>query len=85
MALELVDTPGLSRAHEGNAARLAMIREAGCLVFVVAAFDDTDPMVKRLKAGMSVYVSIDTRHTRSLAGLLGFGSAAAHAEPTTDK
>jgi ribosome-binding ATPase len=43
-ALELVDTPGLSRTHEGNAARLAMIREAGCLVFVVAAFDGTNPL-----------------------------------------
>ena len=43
-SLELVDTPGLSRTHEGNAARLAMIREAGCLVFVVAAFGPTDPM-----------------------------------------
>ncbi len=30
-ALELVDTAGLSRTHEGNAGRLAMIREAGCL------------------------------------------------------
>ena len=45
-ALELVDTPGLSRTHEGNAARLAMIREAGCLVFVVAAFDATDPLAQ---------------------------------------
>ena len=43
-AIELVDTPGLSRTHEGNAARMAMIREAGCLVFVVAAFDDTNPV-----------------------------------------
>ena len=42
-AIELVDTPGLSRTHEGNAARMAMIREAGCLVFVVAGFDATDP------------------------------------------
>ncbi len=42
-ALELVDTPGLSRTHEGNAARLAMIREATSLVFVVAAFDGSDP------------------------------------------
>jgi ribosome-binding ATPase len=42
-AIELVDTPGLSRTHEGNAARMAMIREAGCLVFVVAGFDNTDP------------------------------------------
>ena len=38
-ALEIVDTPGLSRTHEGNAARLALIREAGCLVLVVAAFE----------------------------------------------
>ena len=35
-ALEFVDTPGLSRTHEGNAARLALIREAGCMVLVVA-------------------------------------------------
>lgn len=43
-ALEIVDTPGLSRTHEGSAARLAMIREAGCLVIVVAAFDaQSDP------------------------------------------
>lgn len=43
-AIEVVDTPGLSRTHEGNAARMAMIREAGCLVFVVAAFGNTDPL-----------------------------------------
>ncbi len=43
-SLELVDTPGLSRTHEGNAARLAMIREAGCLVLVVAGFADSDPL-----------------------------------------
>ena len=42
-AIELVDTPGLSRTHEGNAARMGMIREAGCLVFVVAAFENIDP------------------------------------------
>ncbi len=36
--LEIVDTPGLARNHEGNAARLGLIREAGCLVMVVAAF-----------------------------------------------
>jgi ribosome-binding ATPase YchF (GTP1/OBG family) len=42
-ALEIVDTPGLSRTHEGNAARLASIREAECLVLVVAAFDRADP------------------------------------------
>ena len=42
-ALEIVDTPGLSRTHEGNAARLAVLREAGCLVLVVAAFAGSDP------------------------------------------
>ncbi len=42
-SLEIVDTPGLSRTHEGNAARLAQIREAGCLVLVVPAFDGSDP------------------------------------------
>lgn len=45
-SLELVDTPGLSRTHEGNAARLAMIREAGCLVLVVAGFADSDPIAE---------------------------------------
>jgi ribosome-binding ATPase len=43
-SIEIVDTPGLSRKHEGNAARMGMIREADCLVFVVAAFANTDPM-----------------------------------------
>ena len=43
-AIEIVDTPGLSRTHEGNATRMAMIREAGCLVFVIGAFEGTDPM-----------------------------------------
>jgi len=43
-SIELVDTPGLSRDHQGNAARLALIREASCLVLVVAAFDGSDPM-----------------------------------------
>jgi ribosome-binding ATPase len=41
--LELVDTPGLTRTHEGNAARLGLIREAGCLIVVVAAFDGSNP------------------------------------------
>ncbi len=43
-ALEIVDTPGLSRTHEGNAQRMAAIREAGCLVLVAAAFDGSDPL-----------------------------------------
>lgn len=42
--LELVDTPGLSRSHEGNPAKLAHIREADCLVLVVGAFDKSDPV-----------------------------------------
>jgi GTP-binding protein YchF len=41
-ALELVDTPGLSRTHEGSAQKLATIREAGCLVMVVAAYGGVD-------------------------------------------
>jgi ribosome-binding ATPase YchF (GTP1/OBG family) len=36
--INIVDTPGLSRSHEGSANKLAMIREAGCLVVVIAAF-----------------------------------------------
>jgi ribosome-binding ATPase len=43
-SIEIVDTPGLSRKHEGNAARMAMIREADSLVFVVSAFSNTDPL-----------------------------------------
>lgn len=43
-AIELVDTPGLSRTHEGNAARLAMLREAGCLVLVAPGFDRDDAL-----------------------------------------
>jgi len=42
--IEIVDTPGLDRSHEGNAQRLAMIREADCLALIVAAYAGTDPM-----------------------------------------
>jgi membrane fusion protein (multidrug efflux system) len=41
-------------------------------------FDANDRMVEKLKAGMSSYVSIDTNHRRSLAGVLGFSPALAH-------
>jgi ribosome-binding ATPase YchF (GTP1/OBG family) len=41
-ALEVVDTPGLSRTHEGSAQKLATIREAGALVIVVAGFGGAD-------------------------------------------
>jgi len=34
-------------------------------------FDTNDANVRKLKAGMSSYVSIDTGHRRSLAGLFG--------------
>jgi membrane fusion protein (multidrug efflux system) len=40
-------------------------------------FDENDPFVKKLKAGMSAYATIDTGHKRSLAGLFGLRSAAA--------
>ena len=36
--LNIVDTPGLDRSHEGAAGKLALIREADCLVIVVGAF-----------------------------------------------
>ncbi len=41
-ALEIVDTPGLSRTHQGNAAKLAILRDVGCLVMVVPAFGGFD-------------------------------------------
>jgi membrane fusion protein (multidrug efflux system) len=40
-------------------------------------FDKDDKFVQKLKAGMSVYATIDTGHQRSLAGLLGLSPAAA--------
>ena len=42
-ALELIDTPGLSRAHEQAAARLAAMRQVGSMVLVVAAYAGSDP------------------------------------------
>ena len=43
-------------------------------------FDRNDRFVRKLKAGMSVYATIDTNHRRSLAALLGFSPAAANHE-----
>jgi membrane fusion protein (multidrug efflux system) len=43
-------------------------------------FDKNDKFVRKLKAGMSVYATIDTNHRRSLANLLGFSPAAANHE-----
>jgi ribosome-binding ATPase YchF (GTP1/OBG family) len=37
-SLEIVDTAGLSRDHEGSAQKLASIREAGCLIVVAADY-----------------------------------------------
>src|SRR4051812_24906243 len=41
-SIELVDTPGLSKSHEGSAQKLATIREAGALIVVVANFGGND-------------------------------------------
>jgi membrane fusion protein (multidrug efflux system) len=41
-------------------------------------FDSNDKFVRKLKAGMSAYSTIDTGHRRSLAALLGFSPAAAN-------
>lgn len=43
-------------------------------------FDSNDKFVRRLKAGMSVYATIDTKHQRSLATLFGFSPAVANSE-----
>jgi membrane fusion protein, multidrug efflux system len=40
-------------------------------------FDNNDKYVRKLKAGMSAYTSIDTGHRRSLAALLGLSPAVA--------
>ncbi|MCL2714827.1 MAG: HlyD family secretion protein [Alphaproteobacteria bacterium] len=37
-------------------------------------FDEHDEQVAKLKAGMSVYATIDTEHKRTLLGLFGFGT-----------
>ena len=41
-------------------------------------FDKDDRFVRKLKAVMSVYATIDTKHRRSLANLLGFTPAVAN-------
>jgi membrane fusion protein (multidrug efflux system) len=43
-------------------------------------FDGNDKYVKKLKAGMSAYTTIDTGHRRSLGALLGFSPAVAAKE-----
>jgi len=41
-------------------------------------FDRNDKFVRKLKAGMSVYATIDTNHRRSLSALLGLSPAVAN-------
>ena len=41
-------------------------------------FDQNDKFVRKLKAGMSVYATIDTNHHRSLPALLGMSPAVAN-------
>jgi GTP-binding protein YchF len=41
--ITVVDTPGLSRDHEGTAGKLANIREVGAIIVVVAAFSGSNP------------------------------------------
>lgn len=41
-SLNLVDTPGWSRDHEGVASKLTLIREAGCLCIVVGAYSGAE-------------------------------------------
>ena len=41
-------------------------------------FDKNDKFVRKLKAGMSVYATIDTNHRRSLSALLGLSPAVAN-------
>ncbi|MDR2115516.1 MAG: DUF933 domain-containing protein [Planctomycetaceae bacterium] len=43
-SIEIVDTPGLTRDQQGNPARLAQLREADALVWVVPTFDGSDPI-----------------------------------------
>jgi ribosome-binding ATPase YchF (GTP1/OBG family) len=42
-SLEIVDTPGLARDQHGNPARLAQLREADALVWVIPVFDGSEP------------------------------------------
>ncbi|MDO4570762.1 MAG: DUF933 domain-containing protein [Planctomycetia bacterium] len=48
-AIEITDTPGLSRDQEGAAQKLACIREADSLVLVVAGFGGCDPKAEYQK------------------------------------
>lgn len=45
-SLEIMDMPGLARDQQGNAGRLSLIREAGCLLIVVPVFTGSDPVAE---------------------------------------
>jgi membrane fusion protein (multidrug efflux system) len=47
-------------------------------------FDSDDKYVRKLKAGMSAYTTIDTRHRRSLAALLSLQPASANQDQDQD-
>jgi GTP-binding protein YchF len=47
--IEIVDTPGLARDQQGNPARLAQLREADALIWVVPTFDGSD-LVREIEA-----------------------------------
>lgn len=42
-AIQVVDTPGISRDGSDSASKLAPLREAGCLIILVSAFAGQDP------------------------------------------
>jgi ribosome-binding ATPase YchF (GTP1/OBG family) len=42
-SIEIVDTPGLTRDQQGNPARLAQLREADALIWVVPTFNGSEP------------------------------------------
>ena len=75
-----------ARSSPGTGAQFAILppqNATGNFVKVVQRvpvriyFDSNDKYVRKLKAGMSAYTTIDTGHRRSLAGLLGFSPAVA--------
>ena len=73
-ATEVTDTPGLSRDHEGNAQRLACLREADSMVLVTAGFGGADPKAEYqsfyedlLLADMELVARRMERVTESLA------------------
>jgi len=76
--LEIVDTPGLARDQHGNAARLAQLREADALVWVIPVFDGSEPekeiaafrdetIIGDLEIVLNRIERVTTQHKRSLS------------------